>query len=114
MVPPRFFHARRFPCPILLYDTSPRQLAGTCLLKLSLADLQRADRGIKSKRETHYYMSSLFMSSLDPDEVSAKAIQNIILRHWEREKCLPLQKDRYYAEDKHMHAGKIGQRRGRS
>jgi predicted transposase YbfD/YdcC len=47
--------------------------------------------------ETRYYISSL-----DPDKVSASEFQNFILRHWEVENCLHLQKDRYYDEDKHV------------
>ena len=46
--------------------------------------------------ETQY-----FLSSLNPDEVSASTFQNIILRHWEVENCLHWQKDRYFEEDKH-------------
>jgi predicted transposase YbfD/YdcC len=42
------------------------------------------------------------ISSLDPDEVSAAEFQDLILRHWEVENCLHLQKDRFYGEDKHV------------
>jgi len=45
------------------------------------------------------------MSSLDPDEVSASQFQDFILRHWEVENCLHLQKDRYFEEDKHVVKG---------
>ena len=47
--------------------------------------------------ETRYYISSL-----DPDVVSAAQFQNYILGHWEVENCLHLQKDREYEEDKHV------------
>ena len=46
---------------------------------------------------THYYLSSL-----DPDKVSAEEFQNFILGHWEVENCLHLVKDRDYGEDKHV------------
>jgi hypothetical protein len=52
--------------------------------------------GEKPVTETRYYMSSL-----DPDKVSAKEFQEMILRHWEIENCLHGQKDRFYGEDKH-------------
>ena len=41
------------------------------------------------------------MSSLDPDKVSPKEFQEIILGHWGIENCLHGQKDRFYGEDKH-------------
>ena len=47
--------------------------------------------------ETRYYISSL-----DPDEVSASEFQGYILGHWEVENCLHWQKDRYDDEDKHV------------
>jgi hypothetical protein len=43
-----------------------------------------------------------FMSSLDPDKVSAKEFQDIILRHWEVENCLHCMKDVDFREDKHV------------
>jgi hypothetical protein len=46
--------------------------------------------------ETHF-----FMSSLDPDKVSAAQFQDYILRHWEVENCLHGRKDVEYREDKH-------------
>jgi predicted transposase YbfD/YdcC len=46
--------------------------------------------------ETRYYISSL-----DPDKVSAKEFQTYIVGHWEVEKCLHGVKDKEYAEDKH-------------
>ena len=47
--------------------------------------------------ETRYYISSL-----DPDVVSASAFQGYILGHWEIENCLHLQKDKEYGEDRHV------------
>jgi len=52
--------------------------------------------GEKPVTETRYYISSL-----DPDKVSAREFQELILRHWEIENCLHGQKDRFYGEDKH-------------
>jgi predicted transposase YbfD/YdcC len=57
-------------------------------------------RGKAPSCETRYYMSSL-----DPDEVSASQFQDYILGHWEVENCLHLQKDRYFGEDKHVLQG---------
>jgi len=42
-----------------------------------------------------------YISSLDPDKVSASEFQGYILGHWEIENCLHGQKDRFYGEDKH-------------
>jgi predicted transposase YbfD/YdcC len=42
-----------------------------------------------------------FISSLDPDVVSAAQFQEYILRHWEVENCLHLAKDCEWDEDKH-------------
>ena len=47
--------------------------------------------------ETRYYISSL-----DPDVVSASEFQDYILCHWQVENCLHLQKDRYFGEDTHV------------
>jgi len=47
--------------------------------------------------ETRYYISSL-----DPDKVSAKEFQAFILGHWEVENCLHGVKDKEYDEDKHV------------
>ena len=54
-------------------------------------------RGKEPSVETRYYVSSL-----DPDKVSAEELQNYILGHWEVENCLHGQKDRFYDEDKHV------------
>jgi len=59
-------------------------------------DKKRRRKGKPSTVETRYYLSSL-----DPDKVSAKEFQDLILRHWEVENCLHLQKDKEYGEDKH-------------
>ena len=47
--------------------------------------------------ETRYYISSL-----DPDVVSASEFQGYILGHWEIENCLHGQKDKEYGEDTHV------------
>jgi predicted transposase YbfD/YdcC len=52
--------------------------------------------GEKPVTETRYYMSSL-----DPDKVSAAEFQSLILGHWEIENCLHGRKDREFEEDKH-------------
>jgi len=61
-------------------------------------------KGKSSPPETRY-----FISSLDPDEVSALQFQDTILGHWEVENCLHLQKDRYFEEDKHTVRTEWGQ-----
>jgi len=47
--------------------------------------------------ETRYYISSL-----DPDVLSASAFHGYILGDWEIENCLHGQKDKEYGEDKHV------------
>jgi len=44
----------------------------------------------------------IYISSLDPDVVSAEEFQEIILGHLEVENCLHLIKDRDSGEDKHV------------
>ena len=58
-------------------------------------EIRHPKRGVSS--ETRYYISSL-----DPDVVSASEFQGYILGHWEIENCLHLQKDKEYGEDKHV------------
>jgi len=60
-------------------------------------DKETCRPGEKPKKETRYYMSSL-----DPDKVSAKEFQSLILGHWGIENCLHGTKDRFYGEDKHV------------
>ena len=64
--------------------------------------LIRVDKEIRRKGKTPILTTRYYMSSLDPDEVSASEFQGYILGHWEVENCLHLQKDRYFAEDKHV------------
>jgi len=63
--------------------------------------LIRLDKEIRRPGETPSSETRYYMSSLDPDTVSASEFQDFILRHWEIENCLHLQKDRYFEEDKH-------------
>jgi hypothetical protein len=58
-------------------------------------EIRHPGRG--SSFETRYYISSL-----DPDVVSAEQFQEYILGHWEIENCLHLIKDRDCGEDKHV------------
>jgi len=64
--------------------------------------LIRLDKEIHRERKEPSSETRYFVSSLDPDKVSAQEFQSIILGHWEGENCLHLQKDRYYDEDKHV------------
>jgi predicted transposase YbfD/YdcC len=63
--------------------------------------LIRLDKEVRRKGELLSLETRYFVSSLNPDEVPASTFQDLILRHWEVENCLHLQKDRYYEEDKH-------------
>ena len=58
-------------------------------------EVRHPEKGVSL--ETRYYISSL-----DPDVVTASEFQEHILGHWEVENCLHLQKDRYFDEDKHV------------
>ncbi|MDR1958813.1 MAG: hypothetical protein LBQ54_07200 [Planctomycetaceae bacterium] len=64
--------------------------------------LIRLDKEVRREGKTLSYDTRYFISSLDPDQVSAAEIQGYILRHWEVENCLHLQKDKYYREDNHV------------
>jgi len=64
--------------------------------------LIRLDKEIRREGEEPSIEIRYYISSLDPDKVSAKDFQAYILGHWEVENCLHLQKDRYYDEDKHV------------
>lgn len=68
-----------------------------CVIRL---DKEVRCRGKEPSIETRFYVSSL-----DPDVVSAEQMQYYILGHWEVENCLHLQKDRYYDEDRHVLGG---------
>jgi hypothetical protein len=60
----------------------------------------RLDKEVRRKGKVLFEETRYFMSSLDPDEVSAEQFQELILRHWEVEKCVHLQKDSDFGEDK--------------
>jgi predicted transposase YbfD/YdcC len=60
-------------------------------------DKETRPKGKAPSVETRYYISSL-----DPDKVSAEDFQAYILGHWEVENCLHGVKDKEYGEDKHV------------
>jgi hypothetical protein len=62
----------------------------------------RLDKEIRRPGELPSFETRYFISSLDPDLVSAKEIQAYILGHWEVENCLHLLKDRDCGEDTHV------------
>jgi predicted transposase YbfD/YdcC len=64
--------------------------------------LIRLDKEIRRKGKEPTVETRYYMSSLDPDHVSAAQFQDYILGHWEVENCLHLAKDREYEEDKHV------------
>jgi predicted transposase YbfD/YdcC len=64
--------------------------------------LLRLDKAVRRGGKLHSYETRYFVSSLDPSVVSAAEFQDYILRHWEVENCLHGQKDKEYAEDKHV------------
>jgi predicted transposase YbfD/YdcC len=64
--------------------------------------LLRLDKEIRRKGEAPSFETRYFISSLNPDEVSASKFQDYILRHWEVENCLHMLKDRDCGEDKHV------------
>jgi hypothetical protein len=63
--------------------------------------LIRLDKEIRRSGKIPSLETRYYMSSLDPDTVSAAQFQDFILRHWEIENCLHLPKDRSFEEDKH-------------
>jgi hypothetical protein len=64
--------------------------------------LIRLDKEIRHPKKGISFETRYFMSSLDPDEVSAPEFQAYILGHWEIENCLHGTKDREYGEDTHV------------
>jgi hypothetical protein len=64
--------------------------------------LIRLDKEIRREGKEPSSETRYFVSSLDPDEVSAKEFQVLILGHWEVENCLHMVKDRDCGEDKHV------------
>ena len=61
----------------------------------------RLDKEIRCEGEEPIRETRYFMSSLDPDKVSANEFQAYILGHWEVENCLHRIKDRDGGEDTH-------------
>ena len=64
--------------------------------------LLRLDKEVRRTGELLSSETRYFVSSLDPSVVPASEFQDLIQRHWEVENCLHWQKDRYFAEDKHV------------
>jgi predicted transposase YbfD/YdcC len=64
--------------------------------------LLRLDKEVRRQGELPSFETRYFVSSLDPDKVSALEFQEIILSHWEVENCLHMLKDREFSEDKHV------------
>lgn len=64
--------------------------------------LLRLDKKVRLRGELLSCETRYFVSSLNPDEVSASSFQEIIQGHWEVENCLHWVKDREYGEDKHV------------
>jgi predicted transposase YbfD/YdcC len=62
----------------------------------------RRDKEVRRKGKVLFEETRYFISSLDPDEVSAERFQELILCHWEIENCLHGVKDKEYDEDKHV------------
>jgi hypothetical protein len=63
--------------------------------------LIRLDKEVRRPGEEPILETRYFVSSLNPDDVSAAQFQDYILRHWEIENCLHLTKDCEFDEDKH-------------
>ena len=61
----------------------------------------RLDKEIRREGEEPSLETRYFVSSLNPDVVSAKEFQAYIRGHWEVENCLHMLKDRDGSEDKH-------------
>jgi predicted transposase YbfD/YdcC len=62
----------------------------------------RLDKEIRHPDKDPSFETRFYISSLDPDVVSAKEFQGYILGHWEIENCLHGQKDKESGEDKHV------------
>ena len=62
----------------------------------------RLDKEVRREGKEPTLETRYFVSSLDPDVVSAKEFQALILGHWEIENCLHMLKDRDGGEDKHV------------
>jgi predicted transposase YbfD/YdcC len=62
----------------------------------------RLDKEIRHPTKGVSFETRYYISSLDPDKVSAQEFQAYILGHWEIENCLHGTKDKEYGEDKHV------------
>jgi len=62
----------------------------------------RLDKEIRREGKAPSVETRYYVSSLDPDKVSAQEFQSYILGHWEVENCLHMIKDRDCGEDKHV------------
>jgi len=60
------------------------------------------DKEVRRPGELPSFETRYYISSLDPDVVSAKEFQAYILGHWEVENCLHMLKDRDCGEDTHV------------
>jgi predicted transposase YbfD/YdcC len=56
----------------------------------------RCAEGTLLSRESRY-----FITSLDPDSVTSRELQDYIRGHWQVENCLHFVKDRWWDEDRH-------------
>ena len=62
----------------------------------------RVDRAVRSPSgELLSHESRYFVSSLDPDSVTPRELQDNIRNHWQVENCLHFVKDRWWDEDRH-------------
>jgi len=64
--------------------------------------LLRLDKEIRQLGKLPSFETRYYISSLDPDVVTASQFQSLIQGHWEVENCLHWQKDFFYREDKHV------------
>jgi len=69
--------------------------------------LIRLDKEVRREGKVLFEETRYFISSLDPEVVSAAEFQELILGHWEVE-SLHWHKDRYYREDKHIMGDDLG------
>ena len=69
--------------------------------------LIRLDKEVRRNGKVLFEETRYFISSLDPDKVSASQFQEWIRCHWEVE-SLHWHKDRFYREDKHVLGDEVG------
>jgi hypothetical protein len=79
--------------------------AGYIRERLNFSDCQivlRVDRVVRSPQgQVLLDDSRYFATSLDPDYVTASALQAYVRDHWQVENCLHFIKDRWWDEDRH-------------